>query len=413
MARFDNAEIPHLMHKMIEDSGSQYIQRKQVQDALDLLSVSRVGIRDEQDPRCLLASSLSLEFGGPELEHQPVDCGADASADVHSITENGVLSRIASPERRGREVLRFMPDFHQLTALSKKGDEHPGTRGPWEIDRVPPSRVPISQASACHSTCADHDGDFFGSVDRLDLSTITDYQRIIDNNHGLAESLSRLAYRTLLFRISQMRGLELELTRKRLEQVSTGNRFAVDVLDANLKDISGLVLSLYREKLLYDRIVVWYHRNNLVHHLMPFQPRVRFAASEYIDIPCRCKSDHSTTFEFLASVNVLPGDGRSWLLVTYPQERCKRIYYGSTVANWVKDFCATSVVGFKHQLNAMATWPNLYCSPGDYDQLCEQDRSTVEQIVARITCRDPFGRYLEILERSPRGADLIKKWRDK
>ena len=413
MPRFDNAEIPSLMDKMIEDLGAQYIERQQVQSALDLLRVSRVGIRDEQDPRCLIASSLSSEVGGPELGHQPVDCGADASADVHSITENGVLSRIASQEKRGREVLRFMPDTHQLTDLSKRGDEHPGTRGPWEIDRIPPSRVPISQASVCHSTCADHDRDFFGSVDRLDLSGITDYQRIHNANHRLAEPLSRLGYRTLLFRISQMRGLELEVTRKRLEQVRAANRFAVDILDANLKDISGLVLSLHRDKLIYDRIVLGCRQNNLVHHVMPFNPRVRFAASEYFDVPCRCKSNFDSTYEFLASVNVIPGDKRSWLLVTYPQQRCFRKYYGSTVTNWVRDFCATSDVGFTRQLDAMATWTNLYCSPKDYLQLYEQDRSVVEKSVANLTCRDPFARFLEVLERSPRGAEMFKKLRGK
>lgn len=411
MPQFDNADIPRLMDKMVEDSGAQYIQRQQVQGALDLLSVSRVGIRDEDHPRCLVASGLSLELGGPELGRQPVDCGVDASDDVHSITENGVLSRIASHEKRGREVLRFMPDSHRLIGLSREGNEHPGTRGLWGVNRVSPSRIPISQASVCHSTCAVHDRDFFGLVDKLDLSVITDYQRIHDANHWLADSLLRLGYRTLLFRISQMRGLELEVTRKRLEQVRAANRFAVEVLDANLKDISELVLSLYRDKLIYDRIVVGCRPNNLVHHVMPFQPRVRIAASEYVDIPCRCKSDCSSTFEFFASVNVLPGEKRSWLLVTHPQERCNGKYYGSTVANWVRDFCASSDVGFTRQMKAMANWTNLYCSPGDYNQLCEQDRSAVEKAVAELTCRDPFVRFLEILDRSPRGSDLVKKWR--
>ena len=153
MPRFRNDEIPHIMQRMMEDSGTGFIQPEDVQEAFVLLTAARVGIRDENNPRCLLASGLSSGNGAPEGGPRPVDCGKDASTDVHSITENGVLSNIAEVGKGGREVLQIMPDTHYLANLAKGDAGYPGSRGLWEVDRIPPRLVPISLASVCHSTC--------------------------------------------------------------------------------------------------------------------------------------------------------------------------------------------------------------------------------------------------------------------
>ena len=409
--RFNNAEIPRIIQRMMEDSGMGFIGRQDVQKALELLAVARVGIKDEREPHCLLASGIRSKSGGPEREPWPDECGKDASADVHSMTENGVLSKISVNGKGGREVLQPMLDMHNLVNLAKGDAGYPGSQGLWEIDRVYPRRVPISLAGVSHSTCADDDGNFFGMVDRLNLTGVTDYQRIADRHHPLEETLFRLGNRTLLFRMSQMRGIEREIMRERDKQVVAHNRFAVDVIDASLQEISGLVRELYRDKLVYDQRVVGIRQNGFVHHIMSFNPSVRFAASEYVDLPCNCQSSTYLTDNFLVSINVLPGDDRSWIIVTYPNSRCERDRYNSTIASWVKDFCAANDVGKRRHLAAMASWVNLYCSPEDYDQLSEDDRSAVEGHIARFVCRDPFGRFLDTLGRSSYGAKKLEEWR--
>ena len=416
MSRYSNAEIPRIMRGLVGDLGDSFMQPRDIQGALEPLSVACVGLRDEDDPRCLLASGLTLASGFPEVGRRPVDCGAKSDNDAHSITENGVLSCIAKQGNGGREVLRFFPDAHQLVNLTRGDAGYPGSQGLWEIDRVLPKSVPIASASISHSTCKDHDRDFFGLVDRLNLSGVTAHHRIADKRHDSEEALFRLSYRTLLFRLSQLRGSELEATRKRTEKVQDGNRFAVDMLDANLKDISSLVRALYRDKSVYDKRVVGDGKSHFVHHVMPFNPRVRFAASEYMPIPCNCRNcrlGSPATDDFLASVNVLPGKSRSWLVVTYPSARCNRKRYDSVVANWVKDFCATNDDVMGRHREAMITWTNLYCSPEDYCRLDDNARSFVEESIARAVCIDPFRLYLDIMATHPRGADLINKWRGK
>ena len=412
MVKYDNTEIPRIMRGMLDDMDHPFIARQDVQGALRLLSDTRVGLRDERDPTCLLAVGMTLESGLSEVAHRPVDCGQDASAKTHSITEHGRLSRIAKATKGGDVVLRLMPDAHHLVDFAKEDGGYPGSRGLWEIDRVQPHCVPIALASVGHSVCADHDRDkdFLGLVDDLDLSSISDYRRITGIAGALSIQLLRLGHRTLLYRVGQLRGLELEVTFKRVEQVRAGNRYAVDILDANLKRISDIVRSLYRDKLVYDQCFVGNKRSDFVHHVMPFRPRVRFAASEYVDIPCTCHMGTPAPIDFLASVNVLPGDDLSWLVVTYPAARCKRELYDSTVSNWVRDFCAVNDVGMKRHLQAMGSWINLYCSPDDYHQLDERDRSFVEKSVASSMCRDPFRQHIDVLLTSPRGGDLVKKW---
>ena len=415
MVKYDNTDIPRIMRGMLDDMDHPFITRQEVQGALQLLSDTRVGLRDERDPTCLLAVGMTLESGLSGVGHRPVDCGQDASAKTHSITEHGRLSRIAKATKGGDVVLRFMLDANQLVDLAKGDAGYPGSRGLWEIDRVPPHCVPIALASVGHPVCAGHDGDkdYLGSVDDLDLSDVSDYRRITGVDGGLGISLTRLGHRTLLFRVSQLRGFELELIHKLAEQVRAGNRYAVDILAASRNRVSDIVRSLYRDKLVYDQCFVGSRRVGFVHHVMPFKPRVRFAASEYIDIPCTCHMGTPAPVDFLASVNVLPGDDLSWLVVTYPAARCNRELYDSTVSNWVRNFCAVSELGAKRHLQAMGSWINLYCSPDDYHQLDERDREFVEKSVASAMCRDPFRQHIDVLLTSPRGGDLVKKWLDR
>ncbi len=309
-------------------------------------------------------------------------------------------------------VLQHMPDVQQLVALTKGEAGYPGSQGLWEIGQVPPHYIDITVASVGHSVCAyhDRDRDFFGLVDDLDLSSICDYQRIVSANHGLEFSLFILAYRTLLFCISQLRGVEIEVTCKRAEQVKAGNRYAVDVLDSILRYSSNIIRSFYRDKLLYDRRLVDSERVGFVHHVMPFNPHVRFAAAEYHTLPCNCHADTATPYDFYASVNILPGDNRSWLVVTYPNVRCIYKYYDSIVSNWVRDFCSVNDVGKKLHLKAMGNWKNLYSSPEDYFQLDERDRMLVEEKVAHNVCRDPCRQHIDVLLASPCGPDFVKNW---
>ena len=411
MTRYSDARVRRIMRGMVEYLGRFFIDPEEFQDALEMLKYARIGLRDEDGPTCLLASHWV--DGASEGSGRLVDCGKESRADVHSITRNGVLSQIAMDDKGGREVLRFCPDALDSVNLTKGDTGRLGSQGLWETERVAPYRVPISAASVCRSTCAFHDGGFFGLVDKLDLSSIDAYELIVNRDHNLEESLFRLGYRTLLYRMSQLRGVELVTTQKRIEQVRSGNRYSVDILDASLKEISGFVRALRCDKLEYGNRFLGRGESSFVHHIMPFNPRVRFAASEYTGISCSCRLNHPANDDFLASVNVLPGKSRSWLVVTYLSSRCDHKLYDSSVANWVRDFCATSDGAMQKHLEAMGTWTNLYCSPEDYYQLDENERSSVEERLARAVGIEPFRRYLNMLAANPQGADLIKKWEGK
>ena len=398
------------MNRMVDDLALDFIQREVVRDALTILGLTAIGIRDEKDPTCLLACAIELR-NSPVTGRQPVNCGLPSDANTHSITESGPLHRISSLGKGGAEVLRLMPNARELADFTKGENGYPGSEWLWNVKRIDPKCVPISLASVGHPTCADHDRDVWVPADGLKFYIPERYSRrhVVGTSSGLFEALFLLAYRTLLYRLSQFRGLELEASNKRVEQVRSGQRFGVDLMDQVLQELSAIARSLYADKLIYDRCYVGIRRTGFIHHMMPLRPYIPFAASEYLEFTCswpeKWHSDHTAW----AAVNVIPAARATWLTVSHIENRCPRFVIN--VANQVKDFCAdTPAVKKREHLNALQTWTNAYCSPEAYWALPDPDRAEIEEGIARTVCQEPHERFLRLLESTPRGAEMVARW---
>ena len=144
MPWYSDARVRSIMRGMVEYLGRFFIDPEEFQDALEMLKYARIGLRDEDGPTCLLPSHWV--DGASKGSGRLVDCGEKSDADVHSITENGVLSQIAVEDTRRREVLRFCPDALESVHLTKGDTGRLGSQGLWETERVAPYRVSIEPA---------------------------------------------------------------------------------------------------------------------------------------------------------------------------------------------------------------------------------------------------------------------------
>ena len=236
-----------IMAHLVEEWNIDFISPSQVQEAMDAIRRATTGLADDVDPKCLIACALELRLSGT-LGHMPVECSQSASADNHSIQENGVLSLISRVEQDGsRKVVRLFPTISRLVNLTKGPAGYPGSEWIWNISHLEPELVPISLASVGHFACGDHDGHTFGPVDQLSFPDWESYVRIDERKcpkeyRDLASRLSLLAYRTLLYRISQFRGTESIGAQQLHTMIRLGNRFGVDSLRvsrASTKHTSG------------------------------------------------------------------------------------------------------------------------------------------------------------------------------
>ena len=403
-------DIQQIMNRMADELALDFIQREAVRGALDILSLAAIGVRDEKNPSCLLACAIGLH-NNPVTGRQPVNCGLPSDANTHSVTESGPLCRIASHDKSGAKVLRLMPGTRQLADMTKGERGYPGSEWLWNVKRIEPQSVPTSLASVGHSICADHDREVFVPVDGLNFTIPERYLRrqIAGVGSGLYEALFLLGYRTLLYRLSQFRGLELEACNKRVEQVQSGQRFGVDLMDDVLRELSGIALGLYADKLIYDQCFVGLRRTGFVHHIAPLRPYIPFTASEYVEFKCSWPGKEHIDHTAWIAVNVIPAASTTWLVVSHIENTCPRFVIG--VSNQVRDFCADTLdIKKRKHLNALQTWTNAYCSPEAYWALPDTDREAIEKGVARAVCQEPHRRFLQILKSTPRGAEMVARW---
>ena len=216
----------------------------------------------------------------------------------------------------------------------------------------------------------------------------------------VVEPLFYLAYRTLLFRISQFRGTEREIFKHLGIQIDSGNRFGVESsLDLH-RDASSVLSQLYRFKDGFDRRVLGDRSAMpLVHHAVPFVPMVRYAASEFNRIS---HIEYRGVDHVWAAMNVLPVSGVTWFIVSH--FRLSDNYHYSLVRNRVLDFVASSTTARREaDLDGFLSWINLYVSIHDYRSLSECDRTFIESRIAWQVCQEPFSKGLEILASTPAG----------
>ena len=273
-----------LMTALVEEWNIGFIDPADVGDALDQLRAIRPGIADEDDPTCLVAYAVETMSHGPSAE-RPKVCGQPADRGSHSIQENGVLDKISRTGSDGaEEVLKFFPGTETVANLAKAPGGHPGSDWLWNIQRIPPLPIPITLASVGHFACSHHDQstEFLGLADNLAIpgghrhTVVTERNRSGPWRHAY-EQLLMLAYRTLLYRISQLRGLEIVTTLKRLDLIRANNRFGVELMDASLTEIASLNTELYREKDVFDRKMLGVANKSIVHHVGEIDPYVGLA----------------------------------------------------------------------------------------------------------------------------------------
>ncbi len=259
----------------------------------------------------------------------------------------------------------------------------------------------------------------------MNFPPASDHYQIVDGQvpdalRGFARGLHLLAYRTLLFRISQFRGTELVVVQQldkqirgtelvsgpQLDrQVGGANRFAVDSLLKNLKECSDVSAKLYRQKLLFDQDLVKSKRLRLVHHIAPFVPIIRYAASEYlIETLVELKGKPEVSFSF----NLIPDEDVTWAILSHTATYDRRIT--SHLKNKLLDIaCTTEHLRRKNDLDFLSSFTNIYVSPEDYNALPESDRSQIEEKLAYSLCEEPHLKTIEFLKSFPAGKDLIER----
>ena len=162
-----------------------------------------------------------------------------------------------------------------------------------------------------HFACNAHDQgtSALARADNLVVPDLNERSILYDQSpppglEGFVETLFFLAYRTLLFRISQLRGVERAASQFFRRGPQEGNRFAVKLTLEILAALSDRITELYRLKWRYDqRILGDSEAIHLVHHVASFRPIIRYACAEYntVEVPRGKK-----TGKYLMSLNVLP-----------------------------------------------------------------------------------------------------------
>lgn len=259
-----------------------------------------------------------------------------------------------------------------------------------------------------HFACNFHDQDA-RSLARADNLVVPDLpqKRIILDDHSLppgleafTESLFFLAYRTLLFRISQLRGVEQAASQLHRERSEEGNRFAVKLILGELGAIADTLTDLYRLKRRYDRRILGESEAiHLVHHVASFRPIIRYACAEYTTVgPRRGKKRW-------ASINVLPLQDVTWLIVSH-------LYEGrSHNAAIEKELYPRQ--RRREDLRMMCESTNLYASPDDYRKMCEKYKAEIPSSMSTTIFGDSLSRGLEILRSSEGGQDVISRMKAK
>ena len=375
---------------------------------MESLSVAKLGLADESSPTCLVPVCL-----GSKAPFSPVDCKKPASRKSHSIQEAGPLKEISSPSRSGRCVLQVFPNIDHLVKHTKGENKRTASKWLWEIESMPPQdEVPISLASVGHFACDIHDRGYpLAGADNLKIPVNSGYVSFDDQSppaglEDCSESLFYLAYRTLLFRISQFRGVEKEVLRQLGLQVESGNRFAVESCLGHHQKVSSILSQLLRFKDGFDRRVLGdASAIRLVHHIVPFRPVIRYAACEFNKVPHIPYRGEDSVW---AALNVLPISGRTWFIASH--SRLSNQHHYSLVRNGVLDFAACSGSARRTaDLGAFLSWINIYASIPDYCSLPESDRTFIESRMAWQVCKEPFSKGLEILGSSPAGTREIAR----
>ena len=181
-----------------------------------------------------------------------------------------------------RKVLGFFLNARRIAKQAKAEERgnYIGSEWLWNVDRLRPELVPISQASVGHFCCDCHEKKWYKDADNLQFPEGDSYSMIDERDCEqdqwlFAQKLSMLAWRALGFRVNQMKIAEKAATDQRSAQVDKQNRFSVEWIDSYLRQITATYLPLYRHKLLLDRRYLEIEEAPLIHHIVPLVVSLR------------------------------------------------------------------------------------------------------------------------------------------
>ena len=401
---------------IVQESGVGFIPSTQIHQALkDIYRLQDI-FSDEASPNCLYPVGYSDDNLG-----YPVECREPAERKSHSIQKAKSLEEIACHDGHvlggGPYVYRFFPDIYDTvkqTSAATPGGGRPALaqKWPWEITELPPHPVTIEEASVRHFACNDHDQGIsaLAHADNLvmpdlDGRTILDEHSPPSGLEGFMESLFFLAYRTLLFRISQLRGVEQAASQVHRERSTDGNRFAVKLLLEVLADLSDKITELYRFKRGYDqRILGDSEAIHLVHHVASFRPIIRYACAEYTSVEVHRGRKPRKIW---MSLNVLPLQGVTWLIASHPhQGNWMNIEIGRVIARMVS---AVPKQRRREDLRMMCNSTNLYASPEEYRSMPEKDKAKISSSMATTVFGETLSQGLTVLRASEGGQHVIRR----
>jgi len=162
---------------------------------------------------------------------------------------------------------------------------------------------------------------------------------------------------------------------------------------------------LYRQKLLFDQDLVESKRLRLVHHVTPFIPTIRYAASEYlIETLVGLKGKPEVSFSF----NLIPDDVVTWAVLSHADTYDRQVT--SRLKNKLLDVaCTTEHLRKKNDLEFLSSFTNMYVSQEEYNSLPESDRAQIEEKLAYRVCEEPHLKTIEFLKSFPAGKNLIER----
>ena len=219
------------------------------------------------------------------------------------------------------------------------------------------------------------------------------------------EALFVLAYRTLIFRISQLRGSAKVAVDALKEQMDEGNWYAAGLVVPQVSDLSAVLTELYRLKTGFgSRLLKEPPGVHLIHHVREFSPFIRYTCSECVPWLLRSKRRKSYCW---VCINILSLEGVTWLIVSHPVDPA---FASGSIERRVKKMTTCGPAARRRtDLEMLRDSLNLFASPADFGDLLESDQSLVKGSLAKLICQDPLEKGLELLQASPGGRGLLSR----
>ena len=401
---------------IVQESGVGFIPPAQIRQALKDIYRLQDMFSDESSPTCL----YPVGYSDDNLAY-PIECRKPAERKSHSIQKATSLEEIACYDGQvpggGPYVYQLFPDIRDTVKRTSAATPSGGRpalaqKWPWEINELPPHPVTVEEASVRHFACNCHDQSVsaLARADNLVVSDLHGRTSLDDHDpprglEAFMESLFALAHRTLLYRISQLRGVEQAASQVHQERSAEGNRFAVELTLGAMADISDRLTKLYTFKRGYDqRILGDADGIHLIHHVASFRPIIRYACAEYTPITVGYGNKAK---EIWMSVNVLPLQGLTWLIVSHP---CQRNPVNIEIRKVIARMLSAVPKQRRHEdLRMMRNSTNLYASPEEYRSMPEKDKAKFSSSMATAVFGEMLSQGLTVLRSSEGGKDVIRR----